>query len=50
MYTFDFRNSPADEYQQAGLFDTAELAQEAREAYIASQWSTDTSRVYEVEA
>jgi hypothetical protein len=50
MYTFEFRRSPADEYQQAGLFDYVEQAQEAREAMQASHWSIDVSCVYAVEA
>jgi hypothetical protein len=50
MYTFDIKGNADAEYCQHGLYDTAELAAEAREAYIASQWSPDTSHVYAVEA
>jgi hypothetical protein len=50
MYTFDFRTSRDGDYQQYRLYDTASMAQESREAYIASHWEADVSEVYAVEA
>ncbi len=50
MYTFDIKGNADAEYVPFAMFDTEEEAQEAREAYIASQWAPDVSRVYAVEA
>jgi hypothetical protein len=49
MYTFAFRSSPDDLYQESGLFDTFEKAEEVRKDLQTSQWSVDVSHVYEVD-